>query len=199
MRFLHVADVHLDTPFASRSPEVRARLRDATREAFRAAVDLALEWLNNHQSPGGHWDSDGFEDNCKLNKCGGPGESVYDPGQSGLALLCFLGAGETHNSGQYKDTVKNGLRYYVPTRYNGTWIPADYWDNTPGIGIKWGDSPLGGAHIFLPGGLHLLAQRTSNATLQQKALFYGNKILGQLNDHKRWSKWNFTIEESLVN
>mgnify|MGYP000703534639 CR=1 FL=1 len=25
--------------------------------------------------------------------------------------LCFLGAGDTHNSGQYKDTVKNGLRY----------------------------------------------------------------------------------------
>lgn len=77
----------------------------------QSAVDLALEWLKNHQSPGGHWDSDGFEDMCKLNKCGGPGESVYDPGLSGLALLCFLGAGETHNSGQYKDTVKNGLRY----------------------------------------------------------------------------------------
>ncbi len=77
----------------------------------QSAVDLALEWLKNHQSAGGNWDSDGFEDQCKLNKCGGPGESVYDPGQSGLALLCFLGAGETHNSGQYKDTVKNGLRY----------------------------------------------------------------------------------------
>ncbi len=77
----------------------------------QSAVDLALEWLKNHQSPGGHWDSDGFQDQCKLNQCSGPGESVYDPGQSGLALLCFLGAGETHNSGQYKETVKNGLRY----------------------------------------------------------------------------------------
>lgn len=43
MRFLHLADVHLDTPFAGREPEVRTRLRDAVREAFRRAVDLALE------------------------------------------------------------------------------------------------------------------------------------------------------------
>jgi len=42
MRFLHVADVHLDTSFSGRSEEVRARLRDASREAFRKAVDLAI-------------------------------------------------------------------------------------------------------------------------------------------------------------
>ncbi len=75
------------------------------------AVDLALEWLKNHQSPGGHWDSDGFDEMCKLNKCDGHGEAVYDPGLSGLSLLCFLGAGKTHVAGEYKDTVKNGLRY----------------------------------------------------------------------------------------
>jgi hypothetical protein len=42
MRFLHVADVHLDTSFAGRSAEVRARLREASREAFRNAVDVAI-------------------------------------------------------------------------------------------------------------------------------------------------------------
>jgi len=42
MRFLHVADVHLDTSFAGRSEEVRRRLRDASRDAFRRAVDLAI-------------------------------------------------------------------------------------------------------------------------------------------------------------
>jgi DNA repair protein SbcD/Mre11 len=42
MRFVHVADVHLDTSFAGRSDEVRRRLRDASREAFRRAVDLAI-------------------------------------------------------------------------------------------------------------------------------------------------------------
>lgn len=42
MRFLHVADVHLDTSFAGRSEPVRRRLREASREAFRRAVDLAI-------------------------------------------------------------------------------------------------------------------------------------------------------------
>lgn len=42
MRFLHVADVHLDTSFSGRSEQVRARLRQASREAFRRAVDLAV-------------------------------------------------------------------------------------------------------------------------------------------------------------
>lgn len=43
MRFVHIADVHLDTPFSTRSPSVRKRLRDATRAAFSRAVELALE------------------------------------------------------------------------------------------------------------------------------------------------------------
>ncbi|NIP58125.1 MAG: DNA repair exonuclease, partial [Gemmatimonadetes bacterium] len=43
MRFVHIADVHLDTPFGTRSRDVRERLRQASREAFRRAVGLALE------------------------------------------------------------------------------------------------------------------------------------------------------------
>jgi DNA repair exonuclease SbcCD nuclease subunit len=42
MRFLHLADVHLDTPFAGRAARVRSRLREAVRDAFRQAVDLAI-------------------------------------------------------------------------------------------------------------------------------------------------------------
>lgn len=42
MRLLHVADIHLDTAFAGR-PAYRAQLRQWQREAFVAAVDLALE------------------------------------------------------------------------------------------------------------------------------------------------------------
>ncbi|MEQ9397592.1 MAG: DNA repair exonuclease [Longimicrobiales bacterium] len=42
MRFVHVADVHLDTSFAGRSEAVRQRLREASRDAFRRAVDLAV-------------------------------------------------------------------------------------------------------------------------------------------------------------
>lgn len=41
-RFLHLADLHLETRFGGR-PAVRDRLRAATREAFERAVDFALE------------------------------------------------------------------------------------------------------------------------------------------------------------
>lgn len=42
MRFLHLADVHLDTPSPGRTEVVRMRLRAASREALHAAVDVAL-------------------------------------------------------------------------------------------------------------------------------------------------------------
>jgi len=45
-RFVHAADLHLDTPFegiAQVSPEAAALLRDASLKAFDAVVDLAIE------------------------------------------------------------------------------------------------------------------------------------------------------------
>jgi DNA repair exonuclease SbcCD nuclease subunit len=42
-RFLHLADLHLDTTFAGRTEAVRTALRDATRRAFEAAVTTAIE------------------------------------------------------------------------------------------------------------------------------------------------------------
>jgi DNA repair exonuclease SbcCD nuclease subunit len=44
-RFLHAADLHLDTPFSGlgqTSPEVAERLRDASLDAFDALVELAI-------------------------------------------------------------------------------------------------------------------------------------------------------------
>jgi DNA repair protein SbcD/Mre11 len=42
MRFLHLADLHLDTSFFGRSDELRARLREAGRRALENAVEQAL-------------------------------------------------------------------------------------------------------------------------------------------------------------
>ncbi len=42
MRFLHIADAHLDTSFTGRTEAVRKRLREAARTAFRRAVDVAI-------------------------------------------------------------------------------------------------------------------------------------------------------------
>jgi DNA repair protein SbcD/Mre11 len=41
-RFVHCSDVHLDSPFRCASDDVRARLHDAGRAAFRRLVDLCL-------------------------------------------------------------------------------------------------------------------------------------------------------------
>ncbi len=45
-RFIHAADLHLDTPFVALgrvAPEIAARLRDASIEAFDALVRMAIE------------------------------------------------------------------------------------------------------------------------------------------------------------
>ncbi len=42
-RVVHAADIHLDTPYRRHDEAVRARLREAGREAFVRLIDLALE------------------------------------------------------------------------------------------------------------------------------------------------------------
>jgi hypothetical protein len=78
-----------------------------------AAVMAGLLWLKNHQSPDGRWDSDAFDAQCTKGKCDGRGEALNDVGLTGLALLCFLGAGDTHVSGPFQKTVKNGLKFLM--------------------------------------------------------------------------------------
>jgi hypothetical protein len=76
------------------------------------AVDSALIWLQKHQSPAGNWDSDGFQAQCKVNQCEGTGQSAHDVGLTGLALLCYLGAGHTHQDpGPFKETVLNAIKW----------------------------------------------------------------------------------------
>lgn len=93
--------------------------RGGTRSP-ETAVLAALIWLQKHQSPDGSWDSDGFSAQCKKNVCDGPGSPINDVGVTGLALLCFLGAGETHESGPFKNTVREGLKYLMSQQDEGT-------------------------------------------------------------------------------
>lgn len=94
--------------------------------------------------------------------------------------------------------VQNGLRYYTPVSHNGQPIPANYWDNDPAVGVRWGDSPLGGAHTFLIGGLHLLADMTEDNSVRQRALYYGTMLLGHLDNNGMWNKWNYCVPQHYV-
>ncbi len=96
--------------FGRRRPGHRF-LKEEGGAGTEAAVDLGLEWLKNHQSPNGMWDSDGFESMCKRTKCGGPGGPLFDAGVTGLALLCFLGCGETHTTPRYGPVVRDAVKY----------------------------------------------------------------------------------------
>jgi len=98
-------------------------------EASERAVESSLQWLALHQDPLGFWDADGFVRHCPPgDECGGLAGRIRidaegidrknagiqaDTGLTALAILAFLGAGYTHEEGQYADTVDRALRWLV--------------------------------------------------------------------------------------
>ena len=76
------------------------------------ALRDGLEWLKNHQSPDGYWDCDDYMNNHVhegVCECDGAGHAPHDVGVTGLALLAFLGEGNTTSEGDYKDVVAKGI------------------------------------------------------------------------------------------
>jgi hypothetical protein len=90
--------------------------------------------------------------------------------------------------------VAEGLRYYTPASHNTVPVAANYWDSLA-QGVKFGDSPLGGAHGFLIGGLHLLAEQTPDPAVRTQALHYGGLLRGPVNSLDRWYKWNYCLPQ----
>lgn len=84
-----------------------------------AAVTAALQWLAAAQSPDGHWDADRFGAGRELAVLGhdrhGAGRNA-DTGIAALALLAFLGAGHSHQAGDYQSTVHRGLEFLLRTQ-----------------------------------------------------------------------------------
>ena len=76
-----------------------------------AAVEMALKWFVEHQNKDGSWSFDHRGRACR-GQCSDPG-SLDDcrTGATAMALLPFLGAGQTHLQGQYKEVVDRGLYY----------------------------------------------------------------------------------------
>jgi hypothetical protein len=93
-----------------------ALLRYGGNAASEKAVALGLAWLRRHQAPDGCWSGDAFDRRCFGWPCGDPGESGYEPGHTGLALLCFLGAGHTHVQGRYRRPVTKGLAWLLSSQ-----------------------------------------------------------------------------------
>ncbi len=79
--------------------------------AVQTSIGDALTWLHRHQDPGGYWDCDGFQTRCKSNVCDGKGGALNDVGCTGLALLAFMGVGETTETGRHRNAVRAGLQW----------------------------------------------------------------------------------------
>jgi hypothetical protein len=81
-----------------------------------AAVAAALSWLARSQSNDGRWDATRFgagrEQAVMGHDRGGAGQNA-DTGISALALLAFLGAGHSHEQGDYQSTVRRGVDFLI--------------------------------------------------------------------------------------
>lgn len=81
-----------------------------------AAVAAALRWLAENQEKGGHWDADSHGAGRELRVFGhdrqGAGTNA-DTGITALALLAFMGTGQTHLKGKYRENIQHGLEYLL--------------------------------------------------------------------------------------
>lgn len=102
------------------------------------AVAAALKWFSEHQNPDGSWNFNHQTSPLCGGKCGDRGSLVdCTTGATGMALLPFLGAGQTHKEGKYRQTVEKGL-YYLTSKMrvqNGTGNLAEGGGNLYSHGI----------------------------------------------------------------
>lgn len=88
----------------------RSLLQDGGSDASEIAVARGLRWLAAHQREDGSWHFNHLQDGvCKY--CRNPGTHGSTTASTGLALLPFLGAGQTHLRGEYQETVRKGLEF----------------------------------------------------------------------------------------
>ena len=113
---LKAVGTHAGTGLSGRGAAARSRLvRSAdVSQASEKAVAAALKWLAEHQLPDGGWSfKHSLAPKCQ-GRCPDPGNlDKARNAATAMALLPFLGAGQTHKDGKYKATVKSGLYYLV--------------------------------------------------------------------------------------
>lgn len=105
---------------SGRNPAYRRALalQRGGSDETEAAVARGLAWLARHQNANGSWSLDKFHLAPKATATAEDGlGSVYsDTAGTALALLPFLGAGQTHRQGEYREVVRAGLRWLLYTQ-----------------------------------------------------------------------------------
>ena len=106
-----------ESDMTARSGEERQQALEAgggTAESEKA-VALALKWLKELQHADGSWD---FRD---VGQDAQPGILDADLGATAMAMLCFLGAGNTTRTGPEKEVVKKAFDYIRSQKDNSNW------------------------------------------------------------------------------
>lgn len=101
---------------SARDPRIRlAMVRAEGGTLFtEAAVARGLAWMARHQMANGRWSLHQFCDAPECDgRCGGAGQKHTDISATALALLSFLGAGQTHRVGNYRTEVDQGLDWLI--------------------------------------------------------------------------------------
>ena len=118
------------TAYESRRGAARgtaARGRGGT-PASEAAVERGLAWLALHQAGDGSWRFDLAGCRCD-GACRDPGSLASTTASTAIALLPFLGAGNTHLDGRHSETVSRGI-YYLLGRMQSTPRGGDLCEGT---------------------------------------------------------------------
>ncbi len=108
----------IDSDFAARQGAAKTDAIEATGgdASTEAAVAAALRYLTNHQRADGAWDpltSGAGRERAPLGLQRGSAGKRAETGLTGLALLSLLGAGNSHQSGEYTESVYRGLVYLL--------------------------------------------------------------------------------------
>ena len=106
-----------ESDMTARSGEERQQALDnggGTAESEQA-VALALKWLKERQQADGSWD---FRE---VGQDAQPGILDADLGATAMAMLCFLGAGNTTRTGPEKEVVKKAFDYIKSQKDNSNW------------------------------------------------------------------------------
>jgi len=110
-----IPNINLSTDFGGRSAATRDRLLSmfGGNAKSELAVRNGLRWLAARQAKDGSWSFDHRKkgDRHKDHQAGSLRNCKT--GATGLAIMAFLGAGETQQHGMYIDRVEKGLKYLV--------------------------------------------------------------------------------------
>jgi hypothetical protein len=116
---------------AARDPRIRVEVvkQEGGTTLTEAAVARGLRWLAMHQEADGHWSLHDFHRSAGCS-CGGNGSQRSDAAGTSLALLPYLGAGQTHLVGRYRDEVSRGLRWLLKNQAENGDLRANSQGNT---------------------------------------------------------------------